>query len=75
MQTQESLISEVGGIGEGSGSIRKEKKPVQPSHQEWEEGALSMGVYEPSSHCQLPVNGLFFTLNNGVQNQSFLPRI
>lgn len=66
--TGESLISEGGGIGEGSGSIKKEKKkkPVQPSHQEWEEGALSMGVYKPSSHCQLPVNGLFITLNNGV---------
>lgn len=59
----------VGGIGEGSGLIKikkKERKPVQPSHQEWEEGALSMGVYKPSSHCQLPMNGLFITLNNGV---------
>lgn len=26
MQTQESLVSEVGGIGEGSGSIKKKRK-------------------------------------------------
>lgn len=61
--TGESLLSVMGGIGEGSGSMKK--KTVQPSHQEWKEGALSVGVYKPSSYCQLPMNGLFITLNNG----------